>query len=176
MNLIEYLKSKSLCVEDVKEMNIDCNDECFICLDNIKPNEYFITPKIHEDPNFCKCKYILHLKCLKVWYRNNKWEKGRCPICRKSNKYGIYRMKKDVSLVCKESIQNPMAIQNIENESVFHDLELGERNGSSREDINNKVREVLLNEQREKNTKCRNRIYGFTLLSISILIFIFIRF
>ena len=70
MNLIEYLKSKSLCVEDVKEMNIDCNDECFICLDNIKPNEYFITPKIHEDPNFCKCKYILHLKCLKVWYRN----------------------------------------------------------------------------------------------------------
>uniref|UniRef100_A0A914QRZ4 RING-type domain-containing protein n=1 Tax=Panagrolaimus davidi TaxID=227884 RepID=A0A914QRZ4_9BILA len=41
---------------------------CFICLDNLQPN----------NTSFTSCGHICHQNCLKLWYKNYK----HCPLCR----------------------------------------------------------------------------------------------
>ena len=50
-------------------MNI--NDECIICLDQIKDYDYVIL----------SCKHMIHYNCLETWINTKKDYVKMCPIC-----------------------------------------------------------------------------------------------
>ena len=47
------------------------NDECIICLDQIKDYDYVIL----------SCKHMIHYNCLETWINTKKDYVKMCPIC-----------------------------------------------------------------------------------------------